>query len=170
MREEQPGRREVWYRLTDAGRELAPVIEALAVWGIDHALRPPLPGEAVHPAHATVPFVTYLNRRGVRLPHPVTWVLRFPPGRSYTIRFDGARWSLARGEASPAADVVVEVAPEEWTAFLTAEPGERRERLGRMRITGAPERVQELTAAFGRPGPHQPTAPPEAAAPPSSAP
>lgn len=155
-REKQPGRREVWYRLTDGGRELAPVIEALAVWGIDHALRPPLPGEAVHPAHATIPFVTYLNRRGVRLPQPVTWVLRFAPGHSYTIQFDGARWSLARGEAP--ADVVVEATPEDWTAFLSADAAERRERLRRMRVSGAPERVHELATTLGRPERH-PSAP-----------
>jgi DNA-binding HxlR family transcriptional regulator len=158
VREEQPGRREVWYHLTDAGRELAPVVEALVVWGIDHALRPPLPGEAVHPAHATAPFVTYLNRRGVRLPNPVTWVVRFTPGRSYTIRFDGARWSLARGEAP--ADVVVETTPEDWTLFLTADPAERPARLRRMRVTGAPERVHELAATLGRPERRAPAASP----------
>ena len=29
----QEGRREVWYRLTDKGRELAPVLKTLAAWG-----------------------------------------------------------------------------------------------------------------------------------------
>src|SRR6266540_1580464 len=35
------GRREVWYRLTSKGNDLAPVVQALAVWGIDHTARPP---------------------------------------------------------------------------------------------------------------------------------
>jgi DNA-binding MarR family transcriptional regulator len=30
----QPGRREVWYRLTPAGKELAPAVEALFRWGL----------------------------------------------------------------------------------------------------------------------------------------
>src|SRR5947208_1092317 len=35
-RDSEPGRREVWYRLTPRGRDLAPVIQELAIWGIDH--------------------------------------------------------------------------------------------------------------------------------------
>src|ERR1700751_2493506 len=44
--------RAVWYRLTPKGQALAPVIDALLVWGIDHALGPPRPGEAMHPGRA----------------------------------------------------------------------------------------------------------------------
>src|SRR2546421_559305 len=40
-----------------------------------------------------------LERREVRPARPVSWVLRFTPDRSYTLRFDGARWSRQRGEA-----------------------------------------------------------------------
>src|SRR5581483_10166021 len=36
-RDHAEGRREVWYRLTAAGEELRPVIESLAIWGIEHA-------------------------------------------------------------------------------------------------------------------------------------
>src|SRR5687768_1181617 len=45
------GRREVWYRLTPAGEEFAPAVEALSLWGLRHARRPPRPGEPVHPEH-----------------------------------------------------------------------------------------------------------------------
>lgn len=48
-REEQSGHREVWYRLTEAGEDLRPVVEAMKEWGLKHAMRPPLPGEVVHP-------------------------------------------------------------------------------------------------------------------------
>src|ERR1700748_53091 len=41
----EPGRREVWYRLTPAGADLAPVIDALRIWGLSHAWRRPEPGE-----------------------------------------------------------------------------------------------------------------------------
>src|SRR5688572_20706163 len=34
VRESEPGRREVWYRLTPAGEELAPVVGALNSWGV----------------------------------------------------------------------------------------------------------------------------------------
>src|SRR3712207_3582759 len=46
-RDEAPGRRDVWYRLTPRGEALRPVIEGLSAWGVDHALRPPAPGEQV---------------------------------------------------------------------------------------------------------------------------
>ena len=32
--------REVWYRLTGPGRDLEPVIDALTLWGIEHARQP----------------------------------------------------------------------------------------------------------------------------------
>jgi DNA-binding HxlR family transcriptional regulator len=146
----ESGRREVWYRLTERGRDLAPVISDLAVWGIDHALRPPLPGEQIHPAHATTPFVGYLNRRRARLPEPVLWVVRFGNGRTYCIRFDGARWSIERGEAPGPADVVVEATPETWTRFLAGPLAERRRCLAEMRVEGDPDRVEELVTTLGR--------------------
>ena len=37
----EPGRREVWYRLTPAGADLGPVIDALGRWGLQHAWRRP---------------------------------------------------------------------------------------------------------------------------------
>ena len=102
---EAAGPREVWYRLTPKGRALAPVIEDLVVWGVEYAAEAPRLDEAIHPGRATDAFLTYLNRRGVRVAQPVAWVVRFPDERSYTIRFDGARWSRQRGEGR--ADVVV---------------------------------------------------------------
>jgi len=142
------GRREVWYRLTAKGRALQPVVEELALWGIDHALRPPFPGEPVQPAHATTPFVAYWNRRGPRPEGPVAWVLRFDRGSAYTLRFDGGTWSIERGE-SPA-DVTITVSPETWVTFLAAPPDQRRELAGAMRIEGSPERAAEFVALMGR--------------------
>src|SRR5262249_54739420 len=49
---EVAGGREVWYGLTRKGRALEPVFDALLVWGMDHALGPPRPGEAIHPGRA----------------------------------------------------------------------------------------------------------------------
>ena len=47
----EPGRREVWYRLTPAGADLGPVIDTLNWWGLRHAWRWPLPGEPLHAEH-----------------------------------------------------------------------------------------------------------------------
>src|ERR1700752_395691 len=40
----EPGRREAWYRLTPAGAELRPVLDALSRGGLQHAWRRPPPG------------------------------------------------------------------------------------------------------------------------------
>ena len=88
---EAASQREVWYRLTPKGQALAPVIDALLVWGIDHALGRPRPGEVIHPGRAMGGITRYLERRGVRPAHPVAWVLRFAGDRTYTVRFDGER-------------------------------------------------------------------------------
>jgi DNA-binding HxlR family transcriptional regulator len=144
---EPAGRREVWYRLTPKGEALAPVIDALLVWGIDHALGRPRPGEAIHPGRAMDGVTRYLARRGVRPARPVTWVVRFAGDRSYTLRFDGQRWSRQRGEA--AADVVVETSPEGWVRFLAADRVGRRRWLDRAQVKGTRQRLQELASAFG---------------------
>ena len=139
--------REVWYRLTPKGQALAPVIDALLVWGIDHALGPPRPGEAMHPGRAMDGVVRYLERRGARLTRPAAWVVRLAGDQSYTIRFDGERWSRQRGEA--AADVVVETSPEGWVTFLAADRDGRRRWLDRARAKGTRQRIEELASAFG---------------------
>jgi DNA-binding HxlR family transcriptional regulator len=143
------GRREVWYRLTDKGRSLRPVIEELAFWGIENALRPPLPGEPVQPAHATVPFIGYWNRRGLRPSGPLTWVLQFDPGQDYAVRFDGEAWSLERGGSS--ADVTITVSPERWVELLAARADERGDLARELQIEGSPERVAEFRALLGQP-------------------
>jgi DNA-binding HxlR family transcriptional regulator len=150
QRDREPGRREVWYKLTPKGRDLAPVVEALSVWGLEHAMRPPGPDEPVHPVQTTVGVCAFFNKRGVHLLHPVIWVLHLLPDRLYTVRFDGDRWSVERGSPpDDQADVHVETNPETWVAFLMAAPGERQPLIDAMQISGAPERVQEFTDGFG---------------------
>ena len=142
-----PSPREVWYRLTPKGQALAPVIDALLAWGIDHALGPPRPGEAIHPGRAMDGVVRYLEHRGVRPARPTAWVIRFGGDRSYTIRFDGERWSRHRGEAP--ADIVVATSPEGWVRFLAADREGRRRWLLKSRTKGTRARLDELAAAFG---------------------
>ncbi len=147
LRREAAGEREVWYRLTPKGQALAPVIDALLVWGVEHALGRPRPGEAIHPGRAVDAVVRYLERRGARPARPSAWVVRFGDDRSYTIRFDGERWSRQRGESAP--DVVVETTPERWVKFLAADRNGRRRWLDASRAKGTPKRLEELVSAFG---------------------
>ena len=139
--------REVWYRLTPKGEGLAPVIDALLVWGIDHALGRPRPGEAIHPGRALDGAARYLERRGVRPARPVAWAVRFAGDRSYALRFDGLGWSRQRGEAD--ADVVVETSAEGWVRFLGSDRAGRRRWLAKARVKGTRERVDEFASAFG---------------------
>lgn len=145
---EAASQREVWYRLTAKGQALAPVVEDLVVWGIDYALRPPYPDEAIDLGRATTAFLTYLNRRRVCLAQPIAWVVRFTDRSSATIRFDGERWSRRRGEEP--ADVVIETSPEAWVTFLTSGVDARRRWLAEAHAEGAPERIEELARTLGR--------------------
>ncbi len=146
----EPGRREVWYRLTDKGRDLAPVVESLAVWGIDHARRPPLPGEPINPENSFAAMVAYRNRRGLRLAHPTVWLVRFAGGPDIRLIWDGARWSYAPGPGDGSADVTVETAPEPWMRFLTAESRPQRlAELAHMRLSGASGAIDAFLRSFG---------------------
>jgi DNA-binding HxlR family transcriptional regulator len=144
---EVAGEREVGYRLTPKGQALEPVVDALLVWGMDHALGPPRRGEAIHPGRAMDATVRYLARRRTRGTRRMAWVLRFGDDRSYTIRFDGTRWIRQRGEA--AADVVVQTTPEEWVKFLSTDVDGRRRWLRKRCATGTRQRLDELATAFG---------------------
>lgn len=149
-RDQQPGRREVWYALTPRGRALGPVVEALSVWGLEHAMRPPARGEPVHPGQTAGALAVFFNRRRVQLAQPALWVIHLGPTWTYTIRFDGARWSVERGEPEDgAADVTVSTTPDVWVSFLMAAPSDRAAHMAEMRFEGEPDRVAELTDTFG---------------------
>jgi DNA-binding HxlR family transcriptional regulator len=119
------GRREVWYRLTPAGQDLAPAVGALALWGLRHALRPPLPGERVHPEHLLQALRVVLAQTPPP-PHPVTWRFEFAGDGSDMLAFDGKTWTLAISTGAEAPDVIVRATPEAWTKFLITPANERR--------------------------------------------
>jgi DNA-binding HxlR family transcriptional regulator len=123
----QPGRREVWYRLTPAGDDLAPVIESLFLWGLRHARRPPLPGEAVHVEHLLSALRIVLDQAPSPR-SPLAWRLDFVDSGVYTLRYgdgDGG-WRLIHGpDHDVPADVSVTTDTRAWTRFLTTPPGER---------------------------------------------
>jgi DNA-binding HxlR family transcriptional regulator len=142
-RDEESGRREVWYQLSPAGQELRPVIEALLVWGIDHAA-PPAPGERVDPQRAARSAATLLNHRQVRPAQPTVWVFRFGEEQGPPVRFDGERWSVVRGEEVPPVDLTIGASPDVWVAMIRAKGEQRDVELGRMRLAGEPARVEEF--------------------------
>ena len=87
----EPGRREVWYRLTPAGADLGPVIDALGQWGLQHAWRRPRPASHCTPSTCSAP-----------LPGPSTWppaTTSQPAGTSgSTVRIT---WSKATATGGP---------------------------------------------------------------------
>ena len=157
-RDEEPGRREVWYRLTAVGQELQPVLEALLVWGVMHAAAP-RPGEAVDPRRAARTAAAVFNRRGVRPSRPLVVGFRFGTGGEHGVGFDGRRWTYrSLGDASP--DVDVGAATTTWVDFLRASPSERERRLDALAITGPREAVADFRAALlGMNGDENPTSP-----------
>lgn len=144
-RERTPAGREVWYRLTEAGSDLGPVVEALTLWGIEHALEDPSAGEPVYPVPAMIGTKVWLSRHAALL-HPVSWGWRFPGDDSYTLSFDDGTWTLSRG-GDTSSTVSVEVSPETWARLLTAPRGSRR-LPGKIHTTGKPDAIKEFAEAF----------------------
>ncbi len=146
-RDRRDGRREVWYSLTPKGEDLRPVIEALVAWGVQHAIRLPLPGERVEPDLSLTGIASAFNARGERLEGPRTWVIRLDGTQAHTLRFDGERWTGTRGDAP--ADVSVEASSDEWIAFLIAPLEGRLRSVDGLRIEGSPAHVAEFLKTFG---------------------
>ena len=143
------GRREVWYRLTPAGAELAPAVEALTLWGLRHARRPPLPGEPVHPEHL-LRAVRLVLERAPPPPHPLTWRFHFAGDGDYTLRFDGQTWTLDSRSDTRAPDVVVHTTSEAWVKFLGTPPDERRAAQHGIDLGGAARDVERFTRLLAR--------------------
>jgi DNA-binding HxlR family transcriptional regulator len=147
-RDEQPGRREVWYRLTQKGRDLAPVVESLVVWGLDHAMRPPRPQEAVFPESVLSVVTIALNRRRIRPATRVTWRFAFDD-RPVLVAFDGERWrSLDDDDRS--ADLEINGSARDWVAFASTPVDERRELPAEIELRGARARAEEFRRIFTR--------------------
>jgi len=147
-REKQKDRREVWYKLTPAGQDLRPVVEALWTWGLRYAMWPPRSGEVVLPEMAMSTLTASLNKRNRKLLQPATWLFNFTPGGPHTLSFNGEHWSTQEGEvANP--DVTVLISPEALATFLAVKRDERSRYAQTMQIAGARERVEEFMHTFG---------------------
>jgi DNA-binding HxlR family transcriptional regulator len=145
----QPGRREVWYRLTSAGRDLSPVVEALFSWGQRYAMRPPLPGEVVNIERMMKGLATSLNKRRKRLSHPSIFSIKFPQS-AYLLSFTKDEWTSSPGEA-PDAEIKINTTPETMATFITVPRDNREDIFESMRVAGVPERIKEFREIFGVP-------------------
>ena len=116
---------EVWYRLTDAGRDLGPAIDQLAVWGIEHAREPPRADEPVRGEAAMLGTKVWLNRYSPAPPDGLVWVWRFEAEDSYSLQAEDGAWDVTRGEKQGAA-VRVDASAEDWARFLTTPREKRR--------------------------------------------
>jgi DNA-binding HxlR family transcriptional regulator len=145
VREEAASGREVWYRLTAAGEELQPVVEALGAWGFRHAAELPHPSEPVHPDHVMLATKVWLNGRRWKPRKAVVWAWRFGQ-EAYTLRFDGSAWDLERGEGEGAALTVV-ATPEAWARFLTTPTDARRLPVDGIKIEGPAAAVKAFARA-----------------------
>jgi len=146
-RDSKPGRRQVWYHLTPAGRDLSPVVDALSTWGFRYAMRPPLPGEVVHPELLMRGLASSLNQRGKRLTRPAKWLMQFPQNQ-YALSFDQNGWSICRGESSKT-DLEITTTPETWAAVFTAPRLDRSRLAKAIQIDGTPDRIKEFLQTFG---------------------
>ena len=146
-RDSKPGRRQVWYHLTPAGRDLSPVVDALSTWGFRYAMRPPLPGEVVHPELLMRGLASSLNQRGKRLTRPAKWLMQFPQNQ-YALSFDQNGWSICRGESSKT-DLEITTTPETWAAVFTAPRSDRSRLAKAIQIDGTPDRIKEFLQTFG---------------------
>jgi DNA-binding HxlR family transcriptional regulator len=150
VRDQQPGRREVWYELTDKGRDLAPVLEALLAWGLKYERQPLEPEEAAHPEHLIAGLVVALNEFAPKPSRRCAWRFRLDePEESFVLAFDGSRWSVA--DPRRAADVDVQTSPHALAEFVTQAPGRRRLPSAQIRLDGAPDRLDDLRNVFRAP-------------------
>jgi DNA-binding HxlR family transcriptional regulator len=158
----EPGRREVWYRLTPAGRELLPALEELMVWGLRHIAKPPEPGEPTHPEHMLWALQVQLQREGVQA-GPLRWLVRLVDDGSYVIRSDGREWTFEPGEVEEP-DVLITATKGAFARFLAIFPSMRPSEPPDIQITGNERAIRTFLKAievfpFGRQAPRQTSAP-----------
>jgi DNA-binding HxlR family transcriptional regulator len=142
----EPGRREVWYALTQAGQELAPVVDALAWWGLRHAWRPPRPGERIHAEHLLSAVARTLEHT-VEDRAPARWQFRFPDG-DYLLACDGRHWSVTTGSAEGTAEVTITGRLEAFLAYLYGPPGSPAPELDIAGARPARRRFDRLLSVF----------------------
>jgi DNA-binding HxlR family transcriptional regulator len=137
----EPGRREVWYRLTPAGADLEPVIDALNWWGLRHAWRRPHAGEPLHAEHLLRSAIQAIDL-ATGEHKPARWHFRLD-GADYVADSDGHQWSVtAKAPAAPA-DVMITATTQSLAGLIFAGSGPGIE------ITGQPGAVRRFRRLIG---------------------
>lgn len=142
----EPGRREVWYRLTPVGADLGPVIDSLNWWGLRHAWRWPQPGEPLHAEHLVRSAIQAIGLAGGDH-EPARWRFRLD-GADYLAESDGREWSVTVGPPPTPADVTITATTHGLAALIFARSGLDNT----ADITGdaaAVERFRRLIGALG---------------------
>jgi DNA-binding HxlR family transcriptional regulator len=114
----EPGRREVWYRLTPAGADLGPVIDGLNWWGLRHAWRRPQAGEPLHAEHLLRTAIQAIDLAADDH-EPARWHFRLD-GADYLAESDGHQWCLTTTTPSAPADVTITASTQAMTALIFA--------------------------------------------------
>jgi len=123
----QPGRREVWYRLTAAGAELQPALDELVLWGLRNGAEPLGADEPVHPEHVLHAVQLQLRHERVDV-GSVRWGVHVPGTGNYTIIGDGSRWDLRSDNGSgTVAAVTITAGRSALARFLTTPPPREHE-------------------------------------------
>jgi len=143
----EAGRREVWYRLTAADRDLQPALDELLLWGLRHVSERPRPDEPVHPEHVLHALRLQLQREGVDVGR-VRWLMHVPGTDDYALIGDGTRWDLstdAHPEAIP--DVTITATHSALARFLTAR-GPRDRHAEGIEIAGKASAIRTFLKAI----------------------
>jgi DNA-binding HxlR family transcriptional regulator len=139
----QPGRREVWYSLSPAGADLAPVIDGLSWWGLRHAWRWPKEGEPLHAEHLLGSATRAIDHSSGDH-RPARWHFRLD-GADYLVQSDGRQWSLASTAPSGPIDVTITGTSRSLAALIFAGSDAGLDITGE---TGAVRRFRRLIASL----------------------
>jgi DNA-binding HxlR family transcriptional regulator len=132
----EPGRREVWYSLTQVGADLRPVLDSLGWWGLRHAWRFPQEGEPLHAEHLLRSAIQAIDHAADDHA-PARWYFHID-GSDYFAESDGRRWLLKAQAPSGRADVTVTATTGSLAALIAV--GADRD----VDITGDPAQVQRF--------------------------
>jgi DNA-binding HxlR family transcriptional regulator len=139
----EPGRREVWYRLTPAGADLAPVIDTLRWWGLRHAWRWPRAGEPLHAEHLLRAAIQAIDLAAGDH-EPARWHFRLD-GTDYLAESDGNRWSVTAKAPPAPADVTITATGQSLANLIFAGSDAGLDITGQ---AGAVQRFRQLIGAL----------------------
>ncbi len=131
----------MWYRLTPAGADLGPVVDALGRWGLRHAWRMPRAGEPLHGEHLLRAAVQAFEMAADDH-RPARWHVRLD-GTDYRVESDGRHWSVATGTPPAPVDVTVTGTTDALATLIFGGPGDD------VTVTGAPAPVHRFRRLVG---------------------